>query len=346
MIIGTPGATGISIGALQSAAVGWLPGACDFTSNHQFLCVYPDYQTNQIWSELVLPAGTIEGASNAFMPMGYRGQDVAARTAVSPALGAKGVYVSGWSAPVGMPVTSVLYQYNTDQDFTLTAMTPGSLALPTVSSGMVIDPGESNLYVVAGSVLQYGFNANNTLSALTPPSLTLTLPAGGALTGAPGPVAMSPDGSHVYVLDSYDNLIFVFLRSASGLLTPASPATISTALPPKQMVTVAGCPQTYAYVVATSATASTLYQYNVTAAGLVPMSPAFATLPSGGCQSVTVDSINNRVVVACTKENTLHSFAIGASGQLTEAAWSPVMLGMAGGVTVAPTNVAFYNVNP
>ena len=113
------------------------------------------------------------------------------------------------------------------------------------------------------TVSQFAAGAGGVLSADSPPTV--------ATGGAPLGVAVSPDGSNVYVANLFDGTVSEFDVGAGGVLTPKSPATVATGNYP---YAVAVSPDGSSVYVTNSAD-NTVSEFTVGAGGvLTPKSPA------------------------------------------------------------------------
>ena len=254
-----------------------------------------------------------------------------------------GIYSTGYTQQADGGWQGTLFQFNYAPDALLTPMSTPSLALPPsaptyiAGTGIAADPSEANLYVVAGGVSQFAIGAGGALTPLSPASVSVG-PLGAALN-----LAVSADGTSVYVTDPGDGYIAQFTRQANGTLVPQTPPSVPTVADADDIVLFqspdAG---SFAYVLAqgggnADAGSNTVYQFTVNATGgLVPNSPPTATLLGQECLGLTIDPIDQIVFVACVGDSTLRIYSIGANGTLTETGWSPV-------VTANGANdVAFY----
>jgi hypothetical protein len=241
----------------------------------------------------------------------------------------------GWSA--------ALFQFNYAPDALLTPMSTPSLALPLsgpteiAGTGIATDPSETNLYVAAGGVSQYAIGAGGALTPLSPASVAVG-PAGAALN-----LAVSADGTSVYVTDPGDGYIAQFTRQANGTLVPQTPPNVPTVVDADDIVLFQSADAgSFAYVLAqgggnADAGSNTVYQFTVNATGgLVPNAPPTATLLGSECLGLAIDPIDEFVFVGCVGDSTLRIYSIGANGTLTETGWSPVITPM--GVN----DVSFY----
>jgi DNA-binding beta-propeller fold protein YncE len=198
--------------------------------------------------------------------------------AVSP--DGKSVYVTNRAVPC-CPMVS---QYDVGAGGSLTPKTPATVATAGFPTGVAVSPDSKSVYVtntlatphvLGNTVSQYDVGVGGALTPKTPDA---------AVAGsAPRGVAVSPDGTSVYVTNSADNTLSQYDVGAGGALTPKAPATVATGSLP---VGVALSPDGKSvYVTNEGSNSNTVSQYDVGAGGtLTPKTPATVaagTFPDG-----------------------------------------------------------------
>lgn len=194
----------------------------------------------------------------------------------------------------------------------------------------------SSVYVtnVAGNdVSQFDVAAGGLLSPKTPP----TVPAG----AAPWGIAVSPDGTSVYVVGG-STTVSQFDVGPGGALAPKAPAAIATQSAARG---VAVSPDGASVYVTNTGSAS-VSQYTVGPGGaLVAKTPA--SVPTGlGPQGVAVIPDGASVYVTNAADASLSQFDVGAGGVLARKApdeHNPE--GTPGDVTVSPDGAHVYVAN-
>jgi DNA-binding beta-propeller fold protein YncE len=210
--------------------------------------------------------------------------------------------VTASSSPVGVAISphgdsvyvttagsGTVSQYDVGAGGALTAKSPPAVAAAGNARGIVISPEGDSVYVTtapraAGSeklVFQYDVGAGGILSPKSPPTVT----AGATPVG----VAISPDGTSVYVTNVGSFNVSQYDVGSSGALVPKSPATVAAGRFPFGVVVSPDGGSVYV----TNDGDNNVSQYDVDAGGaLAPKSSA--TVAAGGGPVAVAVSFSNR----------------------------------------------------
>jgi 6-phosphogluconolactonase (cycloisomerase 2 family)/uncharacterized protein YjdB len=238
------------------------------------------------------------------------------------------VYVANYNS-------SNVSQYSIGVGGLLTPLVTPTVAAGTNAASIALTPTGTYAYVAnnnfpgaTGSVSQYAIDALGTPTAgsLTPLS-TPTVPAG----AWPNDVVVDPSGRFVYVVNSNTNAsgnsISQYTIGANGLLTPMSPATVSTGTQPWSITIDAAGRNAYVPN-RNNGNVGTVSHYTIDATTgaltlAVPVAPATNPVAAGtGPSSLAIDPsggfayVTNRYPVDATP-HTISQYSIAANGDLT-----------------------------
>jgi sugar lactone lactonase YvrE len=195
-----------------------------------------------------------------------------------------------------------------------------------------------SLYVVNGSPADNIsiFNVAGGAPA-APPGVTTPFPEGA--TG-PGPVAMSPDGAHLYTGDAGATGVVPHSVAANGALT-AQPPVGSGSVPAGITVTADG-----GFLYATNSGDNSISGYTVAADGSLTALPGFP-IPAGATPlgiASTPDAGN--LYVTNSGDSTVSGYDIAADGTLTELPDSPFAVDPdPRGISITPDGRFLYTVS-
>jgi YVTN family beta-propeller protein len=173
--------------------------------------------------------------------------------------------------------------------------------------------------------------AGGPLSGLGP----ITVSAGNGAAG----VAVTPDGTSVYIADAVDNTVSQYDAAANGVITPKSPATVKAGQFPLEIAVNPDGKAAYAV----NANDNTVSQYDIGPGGAlsstVPAKVAAGGLPSG----VAVSPNGKSVYVANCNGNTVSQYSVGAGDTLAPKTAATVAAGSCPrGVAVSPDGKRAY----
>jgi DNA-binding beta-propeller fold protein YncE len=201
-------------------------------------------------------------------------------------------------------------QYDVGANGALTPKNPVTLADGADPTGIAVSPRGNSVYVVDldGTILRYDVGPGG---VLTPTAASVDTGAGGVR------LAVSPDGTSLYVTSGDSLGVFQYDVGAGGALTPKSPASVPAGADP---IGVAVSPDGKSVYVANNsqfAPAGTVSQYDVGAGGaLAPKTPA--SVAAGiGPESIVVSPDGKSVYVADQEEGDVFQFDVGGGGALT-----------------------------
>jgi uncharacterized repeat protein (TIGR01451 family) len=203
----------------------------------------------------------------------------------------------------------------------------------------VADKGRNEISQFGGAL-----SGSGALRPLTPPAV-----ASGPF---PDAIAVSPQGSSVYVADvgavsAHVNEVSQYtINPATGKLTPKSPKTVATASGPAAIAVTPDGKNAYVAASANAIT-GTISQYRINPATgkLTPLSPATVATPgSPDSGSVKVAPDGKNLYVTNTKTNTLAQYRISpATGALSSRPVATVPTGSGPeSVTIAPDGKSAY----
>jgi DNA-binding beta-propeller fold protein YncE len=208
-------------------------------------------------------------------------------------------------------------QYNIAADGTLTAKTPATVAAGASPWAVVVSPDGKSVYAsnsADGTVSQYNVAANGTLTPKSP----ATVNVGSGSESQPNELAISPDGKNVYVVAGSDSAVAQFDVGAGGLLSPESPAEVTTGPATSPEGIVVSPDGTNVYV--GDFDTGTISQFDVGADGaLSPKSPA--TVKSGANTPTLGMTPDGKSLYAGNYDGgsgtTVSQFNVGAGGLLS-----------------------------
>ena len=153
----------------------------------------------------------------------------------------------------------------------LTALSTFTVNAGVYPRGIAISADGLYVYVANQSDYISQFSRNTSTGQLTPlsPATVATTGTGSALSG----IAVSPDGTSVYVVDGVNSVLALFSRNTStGLLTQLSPGTSIIGYNPR---TVYFSPDSlYVYAVSYGLSYISQFSRNTSTGQLTPLSPA------------------------------------------------------------------------
>ncbi len=245
--------------------------------------------------------------------------------------------------------SNTISQYDVGLDGTLRAKSPATVATGRGSEQMAVSPDGRSLYVTnldSNTVSEYSVGAGGALRPKTPATISTPGPMGvvvspdgrsvyvanygggvvsefnvgarGVLTPktqaavpvpSPRSVAVSPNGRNAYVVTD-SGLIFQYDIGTGGILSPASPATVTSGLAPGYLAITPDSRSVYV----NGYYDRTIHQYDAGPDGtLTPKSPATVAIASNpGFIAVRPDG---RSVYVAT-EYTIHQYDVTAGGAL------------------------------
>ena len=238
-------------------------------------------------------------------------------------------------------------QYNVGAAGALTPLSPTTVGAGTSPSGVAVSPDGASVYVashgnfcVCGTVSQYNRDAGGMLTPKSP----ATVAAGAFADG----VAVSPNGTSVYVTNLLGSSVSQYDVGGGGALAPKSPATVAAGGNPTG---IAASPDGASVYVANQSSGD-VSQYNVGAGGaLTPKSPATVPVASGVCSSgspigVAVSPNGQSVYVTDRCNGVVNQYTVGSGGTLTPKSPATVATGTGPiGVAVSPDGGSVYVAN-
>jgi hypothetical protein len=223
---------------------------------------------------------------------------------------------------VGAPTS--LYQWSLDPDGGLTPLSP--LVVSGLVQGQpVID--QTNGFLFSewdGQIGEAYIDDGGQVVPLIPAMVTVPGSTSNALAIAPVNGLLYA-GSYVTYSDGGEQpMISQFTIGPMGLLTPAATPTVAIPYQPDHLVAVepdGGGP--FVYVLGhDSSFTEHLDQFTTSSGSLVPQSPAEVSVCNPSF-TMTPDSTDNLLLVACTQASQIAAYTMGATGALTETSWSP-----------------------
>lgn len=267
--------------------------------------------------------GAFTAATPASVSTGYAYPQMAAEQMVVDPLG-RFAYVANLVSNASDLSTISMYTINSTTG-ALTPTTPATVATGWLPQGIAIDPRGRFVYTANTDDSTVSmFTINQTTGVLTPttPASVSTMIPGEPLS-QPGFLTVDPAGKFLYVsaLDSDGATVSMYsIDQTTGLLTPTSPAVVSTGGIPFQVV-VAPSGQ-FAYVVNNFnfvGSPDGVFQYtaNSTTGVLTPSSPA-AVGTGEAPTEIAIDPTSKFAYVVNRVDNTVSMFTINATtGDLT-----------------------------
>ena len=295
--------------------------ACVPSSTPEFSYVLTGYAVSMFTIDSC--GGTFTPSTPASVSTGYASpQDDSEEMVVDP-LG-RFAYVANLVSNASPTSTISMYTINPTTGL-LSPTTPATVPTGWFPQEIAIDPLGRFVYTANSDDATVSmFTVNQTSGVLTPtkPASVSTL-VSGELLSQPSFLTVDPTGKFLYVTASLSDGAAVFMYSinqTTGLLTPTSPATVSTGGIPFR-VTVAPSAK-FAYVVnnlSGGTTTDGVWQYtlNSTTGALAQNTPA--AVPAGNAPTdIAVDPTSKYAYVVNRLDNTLSMFLIDPNtGNLT-----------------------------
>jgi 6-phosphogluconolactonase (cycloisomerase 2 family) len=234
-------------------------------------------------------------------------------------------YVANLVSNVSGPSSISMYTINPTTGV-LTPTTPAMVPTGWFPQGIAIDPLGRFVYTANtddSSVSMFTINQTTGLLTPTSPASVSTILPGEALS-EPGFLTIDPTGHFLYVpaLNSNGATVSMYaINQTTGLLTPTSPATVSTAGIPFQLVISPS--GKFAYVVNNDSGGATYpdgvsqYTINPTTGVLTQNTPAFVAAGNSPT-AIVVDPTNSYAYVVNRNDNTVSMYTIApTTGNLT-----------------------------
>ena len=233
-------------------------------------------------------------------------------------------YVANLVSNASGPSSISMYTINPTTG-ALTPTTPATVPTGWFPQGIAIDPLGRFVYTANsddGSVSM--FTINQTTGVLTPTTpASVPIEAPGSLLSSPGFLTVDPTGRFLYTATylSEGAAVFMFnINQTTGVLTPTSPATVSTGGAPFQVLVAPN--GKFAYVVdnlSSSGETFGVWQYTVnsTTGVLTPNAPV-AVAAGNEPTEIAVDPSSRFAYVVNRNDNTVSMYTIDpTSGNLT-----------------------------
>jgi 6-phosphogluconolactonase len=290
-----------------------IPAACVPASQPQFSYVLTGYAVSMFTVDSC--TGAFTAATPASVPTGYALPQMDAEQMVVDPLG-RFSYVANLVSNVSDLSTISMYTINSTTGV-LTPTTPATVPTGWLPQGIAIDPLGRFVYTANtddSTVSMFTINqTTGVLTPTTPASVSTLVP--GQLLSMPGFLTVDPAGKFLYVTASLSNGAAVFMytiNQTTGLLTPTSPATVSTGGIPFQVVIAPN--GKFAYVVNNfnfigSPDGVWQYTVNSTTGVLTPNNPA-AVGTGGEPTEIAIDPTSSFAYVVNRNDNTLSMFTI------------------------------------
>jgi DNA-binding beta-propeller fold protein YncE len=220
----------------------------------------------------------------------------------------------GKSAYVANNSDGAVSQYSIAADGTLTPKTPATVAAGGSPWAVVVSPDGNSAYVSNssdGTISQYNVAADGTLTPKSP----ATVNVGSGSGSNPEELAISPAGTSLYVAAFDDAAVAQFDVGAGGLLSPKTPAEVTTgpSTGPEGIVVSPDGASVYAGDFSTG----TVSQFNVGADGiLTPKTPEM--VPSGSnTPTLWMTADGESLYAGNYGDGTISQFNVGTGGLLS-----------------------------
>ncbi|HEX4037236.1 MAG TPA: beta-propeller fold lactonase family protein [Acidobacteriaceae bacterium] len=267
--------------------------------------------------------GQFSATTPASIATGYSYPQDNAEEMVADPLG-RFAYVANLVSNVSGPSSISMYTINSSTG-TLSPTTPATVPTGWFPQEIAIDPLGRFVYTANtddSSVSMFTINqSTGVLTPTTPASVSTLIP--GQILSIPGFLTVDPAGKFLYVTASLSDGAAVFMyaiNQTTGLLTPVSPATVSTGGIPWQVVIAPS--GKFAYVVNNLSGGSMtdgVWQYTVSSTTGVLTPNTTATVAAGNAPAgMAVDPTSRFAYVVNRLDNTVSMFTIDpTSGSLT-----------------------------
>ncbi len=267
--------------------------------------------------------GSLTPTTPAYVPTGISPPQLGAEEMVADPLG-RFAYVANLVSNASDEATISMYTINASTGV-LTPTTPATVPTGFLPQEIAIDPLGRFVYTANSddsSISMFTINqTTGVLTPTTPASVSTVVP--GNILWDPNFLTVDPTGRFLYLTESLTNgaaVLMFTIDQTTGVLTPTSPATVTTGGWPWQVVVTPS--DKFAYVV-NNFTGSDgsfgVFQFTVnsTTGVLTPNNPAFVASGNGPTE-IAVDPTSKFAYVVNRQDNTVSMYTIDPnSGNLT-----------------------------
>ncbi|MGB6973500.1 MAG: beta-propeller fold lactonase family protein [Terracidiphilus sp.] len=267
--------------------------------------------------------GAFSATSPANIPTGYAAPQAEAEEMVADPLG-RFAYVANLVSNASDLSTISMYAINSTTGV-LSPTTPATVPTGWFPQEIAIDPLGRFVYTANSddsSISMFAINqSSGVLTPTTPSSVSTVVP--GNILADPGFLTVDPSGRFLYVTESLTNgaaVLMFSINQTTGLLTPTSPATVSSGGIPWQVVIAPS--GKFAYVVNNLSGPSyslgvSQYTVDSTTGVLTPGTP-WAVAAGNAPTAIAVDPTSRFAYVVNRQDNTVSMFTIDPNtGNLT-----------------------------